>query len=88
MPFVASGPDVDVVVDVVGRRRDLVGWWAPVLKDVRWRRIWPWRDFGSGYLDQHAWKREYSKGIPGMVYVRSGSNCRIWMCPSASLATM
>jgi hypothetical protein len=32
---------------VAGRRRDLVGWWAPVLKVVRWRRRWPWRDFGS-----------------------------------------
>lgn len=31
----------------VGRRRDDVGIWAPVLKVVQWRRRWPWRDFGS-----------------------------------------
>jgi hypothetical protein len=32
---------------VLGRRRDLIGAWAPVEKEVRWRRRWPSIDFGS-----------------------------------------
>jgi hypothetical protein len=33
---------------VLGRRRDLMGVWAPVEKEVRWSRRWPSIDFGSG----------------------------------------
>ena len=49
-----------------GRSRELVGWWAPVLKEVRCRRRWPWRDLGSGWRVSRVSRR--GKGGRGITY--------------------
>jgi hypothetical protein len=36
-----------LVVGESGRRVMVVGRWPPREKVVRWRRSWPWTDFGS-----------------------------------------